>query len=219
MYITPFHILTTSRCAILLKQKALRPIQINTNSVSHNRASSSIMLSEDPHFNISEIYLYPSHKKSKTSSIDNRENISTNEQVKDSKDVALLQITYLKNEKAHLKNVKAVQIQTMPNRRRLKQIINRDGKIITLHNHPNKSNDQIEALECKTNFNEFSGDLNFRCNNQSSQLNVSDQSNSRFMFNRDINILEGFPLIVLFPRTRHRQNAAVVGCKTSKVSS
>ena len=176
-------------------------------------------MSYDQHFNISEIYLHPSHTKRKHAS--NVQNASPNED-NDFKDIALLQISYLKHEKSYLKSIKATQIQTIPNRKRMKQIINRGGKMSSFVSYSNildKSvGEVVHHVECDSDFNKVFGKQKFRCHNQTNRIfNNTKNSTRNNIPDQEMQVLEGFPLVVLFPKLRHRQNSAVVGCKTSKV--
>ena len=181
-----------------------------------NRHASSIT-GKKQHFNISEIYLHPSHTKRKYPSNENTEGLSLDEQ-NSSKDIALLQITYLKNEKLYLKSMKAIQIQSIPNRRRVRQILNRGGKMISFYPQTNNANNTVSGIiaqiECEPNFNGLSGNLNFQCENQT----VANDLYHRSISVGGKQVIEGFPLVTLFPKSRHRQSSVVVGCKTSKVS-
>ena len=81
LYLTPFHILTTVNCAVLLKQKTLKPIQIHQESTLNRHHAPLAMNYEDIHFNISEIYLHPSHSRRKNhrSNTDDIRSFSHNE--------------------------------------------------------------------------------------------------------------------------------------------
>ena len=220
LYLTPFHILTTANCAILLKQKTLRPIQIDKESTLNRHHAPLAMNYEDNHFNISEIYLHPSHSRRKNhrSNTNDVKSFSHNKDDK-FKDIALLQITYLKQEKFHLKSIKSIQIQPLPNRRRTRQILNRNGTFLSFNTYKNGVNHTIRhtprTLLCYSNASEHSTNRKFVCGNRMDQKHQSNDPNHRFGYGS--HPLEGFPLVVLFPKSRQRQTMAVVGTKTSKV--
>jgi len=149
------------------------------------------------------------------------QNASQNEH-KDSKDIALLQISYLKHEKSYLKSIKATQIQALPNRKRMNQILNRGGKMSSFVSHQNildkPVGEIIHHVECYPDSNKVFGKQKFRCGNQTNKIfNNTINSENQNISDQGMQVLEGFPLIVLFPKLRNRQNSAVVGCKTSKV--
>ena len=136
-YITPLHILTTAKCAILLKQNDLHPIRINHKFRSNSPNFSSIR--EAQNFNISEIYLHPSHTKRKQSTRRTIEHLPK-EEYKTSKDVALLQISSSKQRISYLRALKTVQLEAISNNRQLKQIKNRGNKVVSFNIQSENSN-------------------------------------------------------------------------------
>ena len=222
LYLTPFHILTTVNCAVLLKQKTLKPIQIDRESTLNRHHAPLAMSYEDIHFNISEIYLHPSHSRRKNhrSNTNDIRSLSHNEDGK-FKDIALLQITYLNQEKHHLKSIKSIQIQPLPNRRRTRQILNRNGTFVSFNTNENVLNHTIHhtshTVLCYPNASEQFTNKKFVCGNRKEQKHQSNDLNPNTTFRYGLHPLEGFPLVVLFPKSRQRQTMAVVGTKTSKV--
>lgn len=91
IFVTPFHILTTSNCAILLKKRKLKPVSMQSMP---NYPFSIVMKPQAQHFNVSEIYLHPSHTKRKHASNQNVQNQMSH--IED-KDIALLKIASKKS--------------------------------------------------------------------------------------------------------------------------
>ena len=203
-----------------MKQKTLKPIQIDRESTLNRHHAPLAMNYEDIHFNISEIYLHPSHSRRKNhrSNTNDVRRFSHNEDGK-FKDIALLQITYLNQEKHHLKSIKSIQIQPLPNRRRTRQILNRNGTFVSFNTNENILNQTIRhtprTVLCYPNASEQSTNKKFACGKRMGQNHQFNDLNTTFGYG--LRPLEGFPLVVLFPKSRQRQTMAVVGTKTSKV--
>ena len=214
VYVTPFHILTTANCAILLKQKMLTPIRIQKTFPSHDNPRS--IRREEQHFNISEIYLHPSRLSPKTT-----KDLSQDEEGS-SKNIALLQINYLKEEKSYLKKIKAIQIQSTSTNKRVRPKMRRGGTMISFGIQTRSLseivNGVITRIQCKSKLNRLSIVSRFECDNKVDQPNATNESNILNFSYGNKKALEGFPLVSLESRARRRQNVAIVGWKTSEVS-
>lgn len=213
IFVTPFHILTTSNCAILLKKKKLKPISIQ---LLPNALSSIDTKTRTQHFNISEIYLHPSHTKRKHVST---KNVQGQMSADADKGIALIKISSSKNGKSYPNRMKSTEILSMPNERRIRQIKTRGGKITTFrHLLPNVMDQRhqlseiINVEDCDLNITNGAINSIFLCKNQTKTAFSNDTINKN-----DI-ILQGFPMFLIYPRSRSRQSTALIGCKTSKVT-
>ena len=213
IFVTPFHILTTSNCAILLKKKKLRPISIQLlpNTLSPIDTKTRIQ-----HFNISEIYLHPSHTKRKHVST---KNVQGQMSADADKGIALIKISSSKNGKSYPNRMKSTEILPVPNERRIRQIKTRGGKITTFrHMLPNNMDqrhqlsDIINAEDCDLNITNGAINSIFLCKNETKNVFSNDT------FGKSDIILEGFPILLIYPRSRSRQSSTLIGCKTSKVA-
>ena len=180
-----------------------------------NYQFSIVMKPQAQHFNISEIYLHPSHTKRKHAS---NQNVQNQMSPIEDKDIALLKISPAKSHKSHPNRMRSTEIQFMPNRRRMKQIINRGGKIATylptdkkVSGSSSDFNRYVQPIDCDLNNTKGVIKFDINCKNETTKNSTSksNESNSR--------ILEGFPLMLLYPKSRSRQSLAVIGYMTEKV--
>ena len=204
------HILTTAKCAILLKQKNLHPISIHHKFRSNLPNFASI--GEGQNFTISEIYLHPSHTKRKVSSSKTTAHLSE-EEYSTSKDVALLQVSFSRQRISYPATLKTVQIEAAINKRRLNKIKSRRNRVmaftIQTKNINHTETNSISNIECDRDLDIVSPNvLKFTCDNKTED---SEQ------MNHPIRGVEGFPLLAFLSKPRNRQLISVIGCKTAQV--
>ena len=134
------------------------------------------------------------------------------------KDIALLKISSAKNHKSHQNRMRSTEIQFMPNRRRMKQIINRGGNIATylptdekVSGSSSNFDRYVQLVDCDLNNTKGVIKFDINCKNKTmkNSTSKSNESNSRN--------IEGFPLVLLYPKSRSRQSLAVIGYSTEKV--
>ena len=181
-----------------------------------NYPFSIVMKPQAQHFNISEIYLHPSHTKRKHTS---NQNVQNQMSPIEDKDIALLKISSAKSHKSYPNRMRSTEIQFMPNRRRMKQIINRGGKIATylptdekVSGASSNYNRYVQLVDCDLNNTKGVIKFDINCKNETmnNSTRKSNESNSRN--------IEGFPLVLIYPKSRSRQSLAVIGYRTEKVT-
>ena len=177
IFVTPFHILTTSNCAILLKKKKfkVRPISVQ---ILPNALSPIDTKTRTQHFNISEIYLHPSHTKRKHVST---KNVQGQMSADADKGIALIKISSSKNGKSYPNRMKSTEILSMPNERRIRQIKTRGGKITTFrHLLPNVMDQRHQFSEiinvdnCDLNITNGAINSVFLCKNETKNILSND---------------------------------------------
>ena len=115
--------------------------------------------------------------------------------------------------------MKSTEILSMPSERRIRQIKTRGGKITAFrHLLPNvmdqrhQFSDIVHVADCDLNITNGAINSIFLCKNETKTAFSNDTIDKN-----DI-ILEGFPMFLIYPRSRSRQSTALIGCKTSKVA-
>ena len=183
-----------------------------------NNLSLSHMTTDVQHFNISEIYLHPSHTKRKQMSPN--QNVQNQVSPNEDKDIALLRISSTKTDNTYSKRTRSTEIQSLPNRRRIRHIKTRGGRIATFRpmltnvsDEPDVGN-KVHPVDCDLNVTKGIIDMDFLCKNVT-KVSLGNETNHR---KGNSAIFEGFPIVLLYPRLRSRQASAVIGCKTAKVN-